>query len=75
MKARDLINILSYRPDAEIKIVPHHPDYTKENFSDTENFAKIKEYHKTKNSHYKIFHFTPIDFRNCSLATLYLKTL
>ena len=40
MKARDLINILSYRPDAEIKIVPHHPDYTKESFSETENFAK-----------------------------------
>ena len=48
MKAQDLINILSYRPDAEIKIVPHHPDYTKESFSETENFAKVKEYHKTK---------------------------
>ena len=42
MKARDLINILSYRPDAEIKIVPHHPDYIKENFSENRKFCKGK---------------------------------
>ena len=37
MKARDLINMLSYRPDAEIKIVPHCPH----TFSETENFEEV----------------------------------